>query len=151
MILFTLACDAGHRFESWFRGNDAFDEQVAGGLVECPTCRSTRIAKTIMAPAVLGARASLEPSSDIRAGVGVVALLDERRVELRALLKTMRETILAEGQDVGERFPREARRMHDGETPERQIHGKATPDEARRLIEDGIMILPIPIRPEELN
>ena len=91
MILFTLACDTGHRFESWFRGNDAFDEQVAGGLVACPTCRSTQVAKTIMAPAVLGTRAELEAPPGIRAGEGAVALLDERRVEVRAMLKTLRE------------------------------------------------------------
>jgi hypothetical protein len=151
MILFALACDAGHRFDSWFRGNDAFDEQAAQGLVECPVCGSKRVAKAIMAPAVLGARAVADVPPPPRSGTTEVALLDERGIEARAFLKGLRDAILAKGQDVGDRFPEEARRIHDGASPVRQIHGRATPKEARGLIEDGIMILPIPTLPEELN
>ena len=151
MILFTLACDAGHRFESWFRGNDVFDEQVAARSVQCPICRSPRVAKTIMAPAILGTRRErpIRPSAQLDRAE--VALLDERRMEVRASLRTFREKILAEGHDVGERFPEEARRMHEGEAPVRQIHGKATPEEARDLLDEGIIILPIPVLPDELN
>jgi hypothetical protein len=31
--------------------------------------------------------------------------------------------------------------------PERAIHGEARPDEARRLLEDGIPVAPLPFRP----
>ncbi len=152
MILFTLACDAGHRFESWFRGNDVFDEQVAARLVQCPICQSTCVAKTIMSPAVVGPRHERRPQAILtEPGQPDGALLDESRMKVRTTLRTLREKILAEGHDVGERFPEEARRMHGGETPVRQIHGKATPEEARGLLDEGIMILPIPVLPDELN
>ena len=179
MILYHLGCDADHVFESWFRDSAAFDDQQRQGLLACPVCRSTHVTKTIMAPAVVGGRDRLEsrerplplappprlpmppsmPPVSMPAlpmppmpprGVDV-ALLDDKRLEIRAALKGIRDKILSEGQDVGARFPDQARRMHDGDIPMKQIHGQATPDEARDLIEDGILILPIPILPEELN
>ena len=80
-----------------------------------------------------------------------VTLLDERRTELRRLARALRDKIMAETQDVGLRFPDEARRMHEGEIPHREIRGQATIDEARSLLEDGVMILPLPGAPDELN
>ena len=146
MILYTLACEAGHRFDSWFRDSAAFDDQAARHLVSCPVCRSTAVAKTIMAPAVVGGR----PEPDAPAPVHV-ALLDEPRQALRAAVKAFRDHVLSRGKDVGRQFPDEARRMHDGDIPYEPIHGQASPAEARGLLEDGVMILPLPSLPEELN
>ncbi len=150
MILYRLACDNGHRFDSWFRDSVAFDDQAARHLVSCPVCRSTAVAKTIMAPAVVGGQPvpqtpsppQATPQPDLRDGPGRA---------LRAAVRTFRDQLLAEGKDVGRRFPDEARRMHDGDIPYRPIHGQASPEEARSLLEDGVMILPLPSLPEELN
>lgn len=152
MILYKLSCDADHRFESWFRDSAGYDDQMTRGLLTCPVCRSPHVVKTIMAPAVVGGRGqgvSTEPR-ETNPSPGV-SLLDEKRKEMRAFLKGVRDKILSEGHNVGARFPDQARRMHDGEIPRRPIHGEATPNEARGLLDDGIMILPIPILPEELN
>ena len=154
MIRYSLACDAGHRFETWFRDSDAFEHQVSRKLVACPDCHSSSVAKTIMSPAILSARrASSDRQPDVVAPAPptVEPLLDEGRIAARALVRAMRETILAEGHDVGTCFPAEARRMHDGEIPTRPIHGKASRDEAIGLLEDGILVLPLPAMPEELN
>ena len=157
MILYQLACDAAHRFESWFRDSAAYDDQVDLGLLACPVCGSAKVAKSIMAPAVVG-QTSRRPPVDVEAAAHVAApssgppvLLDPRHRALRVAMRAVRDKILAEGQDVGTRFPAEARSMHEGEIPVRPIHGHATLDEARSLIEDGIMILPLPVLPEELN
>ena len=147
MIRYQLGCDNDHHFESWFRDSAAFDAQVGGGLLSCPACGSVRVAKSIMAPAVVGASARRAIAVDPPGG----AILDGRQREIRAALRVLRSKILSEGQDVGTRFPEEARQMHDGAVPVRPIHGQATPDEARGLLDDGIMILPIPALPEELN
>lgn len=157
MILYALACDGGHSFESWFRDSNAFDDQISVGHVVCPICRSAQVTKAIMSPAVLGTRgpaaASAPPDGSPRLPemTGNVALLDDRSLELRALFRKVRDKVIAEGHDVGRQFASEARRIHDGEAPARQIYGEASVAEARDLLQDGIMVLPMPIVPEELN
>ena len=149
MIRFALSCDKGHRFESWFASGAAFDELTGRGLVACSACGSTGVGKAIMAPAVVTERPA--PSRGEERPRLEVSLLDERRSELRRLAKALREKIIAETQDVGARFPDEARRMHEGEIPHREIRGEATPDEARSLLKDGVMILPLPAAPDDFN
>ena len=156
MIRYALACDAGHRFESWFGNSAAFDSLLEQGILTCPTCGSQQVAKTIMAPAVVARRgppAKLGESSPVEAGPAPVdvALLDDKRQEIRNAIRVFRDMVLAETQDVGPRFPEEARRMHDGEIAHREIRGQATIDEARALIDDGIMVLPLPTLPDDLN
>ena len=153
MILYRLGCANDHSFESWFRDSAAFDDQVARDLLACPICGSADVAKSIMAPAVVGASAKrIGPPAPADAPAGREgALLDAKHRAVRAAMRAMRTKILAEGRDVGTSFPEEARQMHEGTIPVRPIHGQATPDEARGLIDDGIMILPIPSVPEELN
>ena len=156
MILYSLACDAGHRFESWFGSSIAFDTLVGQGVLSCPTCGSSRVAKTIMAPAIVAnrvtiARPDASSSSDTAAPSVEVALLDDKRLEARRVIKAFHEKVMAETLDVGSRFPDEARRMQDGKIPHREIRGQASLEEARALLEDGVMILPLPTIPEELN
>jgi hypothetical protein len=152
MIRYQLACANDHQFESWFRDSSSFDTQVNAGLLSCPACGTDRVAKSIMAPAVVGAVGRREIVARDQPGApAAVALLDDRQQALRAALRELRTQILAQGEDVGSRFPEQARQMHDGEIPARPIRGEATPQEARGLIEDGIPILPIPMLPEELN
>ncbi len=147
MILYALACLAGHRFESWFASSGAYEDQAKRGLVACPQCRSTEVSKTIMAPAVVSRGEPEGPGTN----VSTAPLLDERQQAVRAFARAVRERVLSEGEDVGPRFPDQARRMHDGDIPHKPIHGQATPAEARALLEDGVAILPLPMLPEELN
>ncbi len=157
MILYTLGCDNGHRFDSWFNDSAAYDEQAAGGYVSCPLCGSASVEKAIMAPALVSSRSSRREQTPMAVAVSPDttspgdALLGERETMMRAFLRSVRKKILSEGDDVGPAFPEEARRMHDGERPARPIHGQATPREARDLLEEGIMIMPVPVLPEELN
>ena len=153
MIRYSLICDTGHRFETWFRDSDAFDDQAARHQVECPTCQSPSVAKTIMAPAVLsGRQAPGQTATEVAPPSPTPRpLRDEYHVAARALVKAMHDKILSEGDDVGVDFPRDARRMHDGEIEMRPIHGQASRDEVIELLEDGILVLPLPSLPEELN
>lgn len=178
MIRYALCCDEGHRFDSWFFDSSAFDEQAQRGLVACPICESRHVVKAIMAPAVVakrgrrsGAVAPAEgvgaatagpdaPSTGFSAassqGTGAlasskpleVALFDEGR---RQLVRAFRDKVLAETRDVGRAFASEARRIHDRDGPEERIRGQATLEEARDLLEDGIMVLPLPAVPDDLN
>ncbi len=153
MIKFTLACTNEHRFESWFQTGAAFDDQVEAGLVTCPACGTRNVTKAIMAPAITGRRQETPPTVPARraAPSAKVALLDAKDRELRAMIESIRARILVEADDVGARFPDEARKIHDGLVEDRPIHGQASLEDAHALLEEGIGILPIPILPDEHN
>ena len=149
MIKFALSCERGHAFESWFPNGAAFDVQARRGLVQCPNCDSNRISKAPMAPAVLGARKSGRPQPAQE--TATVALLDDRQRELRAALVALRHAVESQTDDVGRKFPEVARAIHAGEAPERAIRGRASPAEAKALVEEGIALLPLPPLPGEAN
>ena len=148
MIKYALACDQGHEFESWFPSAAAYDEQARRGLVACPECSSNRVAKAIMAPAVVGAARANAPSAEAPAEV---ALLDRRQRALRDAVRALRREIETNTDDVGTKFAELARSMHAGETPERAIRGQATGAEVEALLEEGVGVLPMPAAPDELN
>ena len=150
MIKYSLKCSQGHEFDSWFRNGAAFDDQAARGLVLCPICSSAAVSKAIMAPALaFQAERRADPHQDEKKTE--VALVDPNQQEYRSMLRALRQKVLTETDDVGDRFPEEARRIQEGTVPERAIHGRATLEEARALVRDGIEILPLPALPEDLN
>jgi len=156
MIKYALLCDAGHEFESWFPDSAGFDVQAKRGLVACPSCGSVRVGKAIMAPAIGRGLVEASPATaaapaPAKAPAQPVALLDDKHAELRSMIRELREKITTEAQDVGDRFPEEARRMHDGVVPERPIYGQATLEDAKALLDEGIGILPLPRLPDEHN
>jgi hypothetical protein len=150
MIKYALACENGHAFESWFPDSDSYDTQTRRGLVACPDCGATRVSKAIMAPAIVGGRKQ-EKSRPEPASAGPIALLDERQQRLRDMARRLREEIVANTDDVGRKFPEEARAIHDGDAPARSIRGEATLEEARALLDEGVGVLPLPFLPDEHN
>ena len=159
MIRYALVCAKGHDFESWFQNSAAFDKQVKRGLVACPQCGSTKVEKAIMAPRIAAkkGRVPIEmpaPAPEAPAAVPApapVAMMSPQELELRTKLKELREHIVKNADNVGEKFPEEARKMHYGETEHRSIYGVASPDEAKELIEEGIECHPLPVLPDERN
>ena len=131
MIRFQLKCDQDHQFESWFQSGAAFDKLVAAGMVNCVSCGSAKVTKTIMAPAVSTSTEILAPKQTENA------------------LAAMREKVEATSDYVGKSFVKEARDMHDGIAPERPIYGEASLQEAKKLVDDGIPIVPLPFMPRK--
>jgi hypothetical protein len=141
MIVFDLACASGHIFEAWFGSTADFDAQRERGLVTCPICGATEVSKAVMAPNVApkGNRASAPVA--MRGGTPTPA---EMKAMLAALAKAQAKAL--EGSEhVGSHFAAEARAIHDGDAPERPIHGQATREEARALVEDGVPVAPLPL------
>jgi hypothetical protein len=157
MIRYSLVCETGHTFESWFASGVAYDHQAGNGLVACPVCGTSKVTKAIMAPALSIGRGKVidneepSPPRPITPEDTPPALLDSQHRDIRAMIGAVRAQILADTVDVGKNFPQEARKMHDGESPERPIRGEATVEEVHALIEDGVKILPVPAAPEDLN
>jgi hypothetical protein len=174
MIRFTLACDNGHQFESWFRDNASFDVQARRGLVDCPHCGSTKVEKAIMAPAVARTdrgRTDQARTDQARTGPTPVATLESDSAPpesapsvstpmaalspqdhaMREMVRAFRQHVQANAENVGDRFADEARRMHHGEIEHRSIYGSATPDEVKALREEGVEAHPLPRLPDDLN
>ena len=137
MIVFDLqcrdaSCPGGETFEAWFRSSSDFDEQSAGGLVECPFCRSTNIAKAPMAPRVP------------RKGAD----------DPLARLAAAQAELLRNSRWVGDQFTETARAMHAGEAEPEQVHGNATPAQAKSLADEGVPVAPLPlpvVPPRQVN
>jgi len=155
MIRYALSCNKGHSFETWFQDSSAYDKQAKRGLVTCPLCGSAKVEKAIMAPRLSGARkrrAQIDAATPDKAPENQpVAMMSPQEKEFRTKLKELREHITKNADDVGQKFPEEARKMHYGETEHRSIYGVASPDDAKELAEEGIDFHPIPILPDERN
>ncbi|MFD1330301.1 MULTISPECIES: DUF1178 family protein [Mycoplana] len=142
MIRYDLVCDNAHEFEGWFGSADDFDRQKERSLVNCPTCGSPRVTKRLMAPSVSTARKKEERRH---------AVMNAHNQEMIGKLRELVTAIKANAEDVGDRFPEEARKVHYGEAEQRGLIGKATAEEARALIEEGVEIAPLPVLPDDKN
>ena len=151
MICFSLHCANDHTFEGWFRDGATFDRQVGEGSVACPTCGNSSVRKAMMAPAVVrtASRAvAVREESPAPAAVPPQLPDHAKAAVMMAMLRKMREHVEKNFENVGERFPEEARRIHYGETVEREIFGQASLEEAKELIEEGIAVRPLPDLPK---
>ena len=159
MIHYNLRCEKGHAFESWFQSSSAYETQEKRKLVSCPICGSAKVERAIMAPRIVGKKSRKNREEDAPAvaaptdatATGATPLLMAQERELRAKLKELRDHIVKNADNVGERFPNEARKMHYGDIEHRPIYGEASPEEARALIEEGVEVSPLPVLPEDQN
>lgn len=152
MIRYNLVCEAAHGFECWFPSSDSYETQVARGLVTCPNCGSAAVTKAVMAPRV--ARKDRQPAPTVPvapAAEAPVRMISEPERQLREAIKALHAHVAAHSEHVGTRFAEEARKIHYGESEGRSIHGEASLDEARALIEEGIDVAPLPSLPEGRN
>ena len=140
MIKYRLHCVKGHEFEAWFSSSAAYDAQAKGQQVCCPECDGREVVKAVMAPNV-ALHGAAESAGDAQGEVPTAV----------HLLREFRRALLANAEDVGQRFPEEARKIHYGETEHRSIYGEATPEDAKALAEEGIEFHPLPILPDERN
>ena len=158
MIVYDLNCPTGHRFEGWFGSSEDFANQQQRGLVTCPACGSVEVTKAPMAPAVPAksnqrAESAPEPTENGRHAMAGGRIPPEVQQAMRALAEAQAKA-LAESKWVGENFAQESRAMHYGERELEAIHGKATLEEAKDLLEEGIEIAPVlfPLaEPGEIN
>jgi len=160
MIHYNLRCKRGHAFESWFQSSSAYEAQEKRKLVNCPVCGSAEVERAIMAPQIVSQKGrestapapapAVAPPTEAATPASTPLLMAQER-ELRAKLKELRDHIVKNADNVGERFPNEARKMHYGDIEHRPIYGEASPDEAHALIEEGVEVTPLPVLPDDRN
>ena len=136
MINYTLKCDQNHSFDSWFKSAEAFEMLVKKSMVVCSECGSTKITKAIMAPSVSTSRKKGNKHPKL-----------EKKSKLKNDILELKKKIEANSEYVGNNFANEARSMYLGEAPERSIYGEAKADDAKKLIDDGIPVMPLPFLP----
>jgi len=145
MIVFDLHCAGSHRFEGWFASAKDFASQRKRGLLSCPTCGNTEIGKGLSAPRLnMGAqepKAAPQKTPDME-GKDPFAVA-------QMLYSRMLDEILTKSEDVGKKFPDEARKIYYNESPGRAIRGQATQDEHESLVEEGIPVARFPVPPSD--
>lgn len=144
MIQYALKCSDGHQFDSWFQSAAAFDKLQNANLVTCAVCAKTDVTKVLMAPAVRSARKSdvAVPTQEQAPGP-----LSTPATPAEQMIAEMRRKVEENSEYVGGEFATKARAMHDGDAPETAIYGEANLEDAKKLLDDGVPILPLPFRP----
>ncbi len=140
MKVFNLACNRGHRFEGWFASGEEYERQQREALLSCPVCASAQVERLPSAPYIGKARPA---ATDASAATTPAVPQPVANLGAQALAKLM-DHIVRNTEDVGGRFPEEARKIHYGESDERRIRGTASTEEVESLQEEGIDVLPLP-------
>ena len=143
MIKFSLICDREHEFEIWLGSSDEYDKQKKRKLLSCPSCSSSRIEKALMRPSVSTARKKDQMMQ--------ISNVQKAQKELMEKVRQLRDEVVKNGENVGQRFPEEARKIHYGEAEARGIFGSASVEDAKELIDEGIEVMPLPVLPDDQN
>ena len=155
MIRYALRCVRGHEFESWFQSSSAYDSQHKRGLVACPSCESTEVEKAIMAPQIARKGRSKNNDAPVAAppeqSTSTTLMMSPQERELVTKLRELRDHVVKNADNVGKKFPDEARKMHYGDIEHRAIYGEASHDEARALADEGVEVAPLPVLPGDRN
>lgn len=146
MIKYSLICEKEHDFEGWFGSSGDYDKQRKRGFVECPQCGSKRISKALMTPGVTGTKKSHSDAQKVMANIA-----PQLPEEVVSKIREIKKHIEKNSENVGDKFPEEARKIHYGESEARGIYGKASVKEAVELAEEGVNVVPILDLPEDKN
>lgn len=148
MVIYNLVCAKNHSFEGWFPSFEEYQKQAEKKLLACPTCGNKKIEKVPHACAVHVKKDEPEPRPKNKPQAAVPATAPQLSpAEFKEMLIRVYHHVKTNFEDVGPRFAEEARQIHNGAAEERPIHGTATPDEAKELVEDGVPFVALP-KPE---
>lgn len=144
MVIYNLLCKKKHSFEGWFPSFEEFQKQADKKLISCPTCGTTKVEKLPHACAVHVKKEQPAPPPQ-KSETTLPA--PPTASEFKEMLIKVHHYVKQNFEDVGPRFAEEAKQIHKGEATERPIHGTATGEEVKELVEEGIPCIPLP-KPE---
>jgi hypothetical protein len=148
MIVYNLTCDQSHTFEGWFSSSEEFDKQLVNKQISCPNCGSTEVTKQLSAPYVNTGSAHKNPLANKQTETALAGLNPQH------LQNKFIEYIMQNTEDVGAKFPDEARKMYYGESENRSIRGEASGEAVKELQDEGIEVYGLPndpLTPDKLN
>jgi hypothetical protein len=148
MVIYNLVCHKKHSFEGWFPSFEDYQKQADKKQISCPTCSSKKVEKLPHACAVHVRKEEPAPPKKEQPEERTPAPAPQLSpAEFKEMLIRVHHFVKENFEDVGSRFPQEARQIHNGKAKERPIHGTATAQEAQELAEDGVPVVALP-KPE---
>ena len=148
MIVFNLHCQDGHRFEGCFGAAKDFAAQKKRGLLSCPTCGSSAIDRGLSAPRLNMGAPEPKPAKQLPAVQKTPEMEGKDPFAVAQILYSrMLDEILTKSEDVGAKFPEEARKIYYQEAPGRAIRGQATAEEHEEMVDEGIPVARFPVPP----
>jgi hypothetical protein len=145
MVIYNLVCHKQHSFEGWFPSFEDFQKQAEKKLLSCPTCGSKKIEKLPHACAVHVKKDETSAPEKVQSKLPAPPSPPEMSpTEFTEMLIRVHHYVKENFEDVGPRFPEEARRIHSGKAEERPIHGTASVQEAQELAEEGVPVVALP-------
>ncbi len=141
MVIYNLLCKKKHTFEGWFPSFEDFQKQADKKLISCPTCGTNKVEKVPHACAVHVKKEQPTPPLEKPKQTPPAP---PSPAEFKEMLLKVHHYVKENFEDVGPRFAEEAREIHKGEAEERPIHGTATQEETKELVEEGVPFIALP-------
>ena len=131
MIVFNLICSTCEiEFEGWFDSSSDYQKQKRKKLINCPSCNSLSVTKSLMAP-------NLSSKSNIKK-------MPRIKKTMANDIKKYKKIIEKNFDYVGDAFTEEAKKIKYGETEDRSIYGEASIEQTKELMEEEIQVVPLP-------
>ena len=134
MIVFNLICKIWSvEFEGWFENTKEFNNQKRKKIINCPSCNSSSIIKSFVAP-------NLPAKNNSKRNIQLKKAVSNN-------IKKYKKIVEKNFEYVGDKFTEEAKKMKYGEKEEKPIYGEATIEQTRELAEEEINVVPLPWAP----
>jgi|TARA_B110000037_G_scaffold210491_1_gene260910 hypothetical protein len=142
MIKYRLICkDCETTFDSWFASSKEYEKLKKKNFVNCHTCNSLDVEKTLMSPSVFMSKNNLKINSQIN-----------KYKKMKKIILKYQEFIKNNFDYVGENFTYEARSLHyKNDKSLKRIYGTATQEDLKELKEEGVEIEVIPWIKDNVN
>ncbi len=129
MIKYSLVCkNCDMTFESWFASSVEYEKLKKKKLLNCHSCNSINIEKSLMAPSLINKK----PEQSINKNIKKYNKIKKTILEYQKFIKNNFEY-------VGNNFTYEARSIHyNKKKKEKGIYGTASKEDLKELKEEGI-------------
>ena len=128
MIKYALICKSCKlEFESWFGSSKEFDRLKKMKLLNCQSCNSIKVEKSLMSPNLSNSKKKISPN-------------ELRFQEVKQKLREYKKFVKDNFDFVGENFAYEARSLHYNKDRDKKkgIYGRASLTDVKELKEEGI-------------
>tara|TARA_B100001057_G_scaffold210882_1_gene211374 strand:- start:33 stop:461 length:429 start_codon:yes stop_codon:yes gene_type:complete len=135
MIKYKLICkDCNTKFDSWFASSDEYEKLKKRKFLNCHSCNSLKVEKTLMAPQLINSTSKSDTKLDYR-----------KHQKIKKTIKDYQKFIKNNFQYVGDNFAYEARSIHyNSKKKSKGIYGNASRKDIKELKEEGIEAQIIP-------